>query len=243
MTRAALWRRVCRPVAVIPRGVRALLAVALGLQIAWQAAAPAPEPQARPLPPALTAARDADAPAQPALAAGLLLWLQTRIDQPGARQSFRDLDYARLRAWLALGLALDPEGPAPLARAVRVYGQVGDSERQRILFDWVADAFTARPAERWPWLAEAAIAAHHRTGDRERALRYARALHDHLEPGAAPLWARDLQSALLQAQGDYAAAAAALEGLLAAGEVDDERERAHAERRLEFLREHQGSGP
>lgn len=228
----SLSRTPVRPLGRVPAGVRWLLAAAFAGQLAWQAMAPGPAAEPRPLPPApdarLLAALSLGEPST--VASGLLFWLQTRDDQPGARQSFHDLDYTRLAAWLRTLLTLDPASERPLMLAVRVYGQVTDPARQRTMLDFVHDAFRERPAERWRWLAEAAIIARHRLDDTERALRYARSLTEHTEPGDAPIWARDLQSIILEDTGEYEAAAIVLGGLLDAGEIDDPRE-------LDFLRE------
>ncbi len=237
MHSACDWRPPLRPPTALPRSIRVLLLVAVALQLAWHVLAPAPQPAPRALPPvpaeaiaALAATGD-----RISVAAGLLLWLPAQIDRPGARQSFHALDYGRLRDWLATVQAIDPDGTHALTLAVRVYAQVDDPERQRTLLDWVHDAVREHPAERWPWLAEAALLARHRLGDDGRALAYARTLYQRTAPGQAPVWVRALPARLLAERGQYRAAADHLEALLASDGSADPRERAWLERRLEAL--------
>lgn len=240
MAGLASWSRVSvRPARVVPVGIRWLLVVALAVQLGWHAWTPDPHGEARPIPPA----PPGDVLAMAALgerstlAAVLTLWLKTRDDQPGARLSFHELDYHRLRDWLEAILAVDPDSRYPLMLAVRVYGQVVDPHQQRIMLDFVHEAFVERPAERWRWLAEAAIIARHRLDDLDLALRYAETLNRHTRAGDAPVWARDLQSLILEDMGEYEAAAIVLGGLLEAGEVEDPRELEFLRQRLERLRE------
>lgn len=226
-----------RPLRAVPQAVRWLLAAALAAQLAWQALVPPPAAEARPLPPAPPAGVLALAALgeRPTAAALLTLWLQVQDDQPGARQSFRELDYPRLRDWLDAILDLDPGGEYPLMLAVRIYGQVTDPQRQRIMFDFVHDRFAENPVGRWRWLAEAAILARHRLDDLELALVYARTLAEHTEPGDIPFWARDLQTLVLEEMGEYEAAKVLIGGLLEAGEIDDPRELRFLRQRLERL--------
>lgn len=227
-----------RPLRAVPPWVRGLLAGTLALQLGWHALLPDPAGEARPIPPAPPA--DVLAVAAlgepPTLAAGLTLWLKTRDDQPGARQTFHELDFHRVRAWLETILAIDPDSQYPLMLAVRVYGQVVNPGQQRIMLDFVHEAFRERPAQRWRWLAEASIIARHRLEDLDLALAYAETLAAHTRPGEAPIWARDLQSLILEEMGEYEAAAIVIGGLLDAGEIEDPRELEFLRQRLERLR-------
>ena len=124
---------------------------------------------------------------------------------------------------------------------MRLYGQVADPERQRIMLEFAHEAFRARPAARWRWLAEAAILAEHRLGDRQLALRFARTLAARTRPGGdVPHWARDLQLLLLEDMGEFEAARLLIRGLLASGEIEDPHEIRFLQRRLEALQRRRG---
>lgn len=243
---AWLQRRLAptRPLAAVPRPVAVLLVAALAAQLAWHAAAPPPAArvQGLPPPPPVPVLHLAALGEPGALAPGATLWLQHFDDQPGRSIPYRELDYGRLRAWLETLLALEPASGYPLLLAVRLYGQVNDPARQRIMLDLAADAFVERPLQRWRWLAEATIIARHRMGDLELALDYARLIAEHTEPGQIPFWARDLQILLLEDMGELEAARMLIGGLLASGEITDPHEIRFLERRLDALERRRGSG-
>lgn len=226
-----------RPVSDVPRPVVGTLALALAAQLAWHALEPglAARTRAIPPPPPDPALRLAALGEPSALAAGGLLWLQFFDQQPGVSVPYRELDYGRVRGWLERLLALQPRSQYPLLLAVRLYAQVNDPERQRVMLDFAHDAFLERPQARWRWLAEAAILAEHRLGDRALALRFARALATHTHPGDIPFWARDLHILLLEDMGEFEAARILIGGLLASGEIDDPQEIRFLERRLDAL--------
>lgn len=238
------WLAPTRPLSAVPRPVVALLAAALAAQLAWHAAAPPPaaRAQALPPPPAVPVLRLAALGEPAALAAAAALWLQHFDDQPGRSIPYRELDYARLRAWLEALLALEPASGYPLLLAVRLYGQVDDPPRQRIMLDLAADAFVERPLQRWRWLAEATIIARHRLGDLELALDYARLIAEHTQTGQIPFWARDLRILLLEDMGELEAARVLIGGLLASGEITDPHEIRFLEHRLDALERNRGDG-
>src|SRR6185295_7913835 len=100
----------------------------------------------------------------------LTLYLQAFDNQPGISIPFQQLDYARVKQWLATILDLDPRGQYPLLLASQLYGQVLDPGRQREMCDFVFAEFHRDPDRRWRWLAHCAIMAKHRLGDTRLAL-------------------------------------------------------------------------
>lgn len=228
----------------VPRPVLALLVLALLAQLAWHALTPAPAVRVEELPPApshalLTTMALGETRTAAALAA---LWLQFHDTQPGHSVPFREMDYTRVRQWLERILALAPDSDYPLLLAVRIYGQVNDPPRQRIMLGFVRTAFVERPRERWRWLAEAIIIAKHRLDDPELALEYARLLNRHTQTGEIPHWARDLQIFVLEDMGELESARILIGGMLASGEIDDPHELRFLEKRLKML-ENRAPGP
>lgn len=228
----------------VPRSLLALLVAALLGQLAWHALTPPPGVRVDELPPpppsellgALALGEDRTAASLAAL------WLQFHDTQPGYSVPFRELDYTRVRQWLERILALAPERDYPLLLAVRIYGQVNDPPRQRIMLGFVREAFVERPRDRWRWLAEAIIIAKHRLHDLDLALEYARLLNRHTQPGEVPFWARDLQLIVLEEMGELEATRLLIGGMLESGEIDDPQELRFLDRRLKML-ENRASSP
>jgi hypothetical protein len=213
-----------RPVATVPRRVLMLLAIALCVQVTWQALRPPPSARAEalgaPADPALLRALALGEPI--ALAQLLTLNLQAFDNQPGVSVPFLDLDYARVTAWLGTILELDPVGQYPLLMASQIYAQVPDETKQRRMCEFVRDQFDRDPNRRWRWLAHCAIMVKHRLGDTRLALSYAEAI----ARGArlASNWARQMRIFILEDLGELEAATVLLGGLLASGEVTEPKE-------------------
>ena len=210
--------------ATVPWPVKGLLALALAMQIGWQAAQPPPLARAETLeaPPRPSALRAASLGEPIALAQWLTLGLQAFDNQPGISIPFRALDYSRLSAWLKTILALDPMGQYPLLLASHVYSQVPDRARQRRMCEFVHEQFAHDPNRRWRWLAHCAIVAKHRLHDMRLALAYAEAIAR--DARAASGWARQMRIFILEDMGEIEAATVLLGGLLSSGEVSDPNE-------------------
>jgi hypothetical protein len=213
-----------RRIGEVPRWVIALLASAFCAQVAWQALQPRPDARAEALgaPPAPALLRLLF-PGEPIAAAQLLtLYLQAFDNQPGVSIPFRELDYRRVRDWLATILELDPVGQYPLLMASQIYSLVPDASRQRQMCEFVRDQFDRDPDRRWRWLAHCAIMAKHRLKDAQLALAYAEAI----TRGArrASNWARQMRIFILEDLGELESARVLLGGLLASGEVTEPKE-------------------
>jgi hypothetical protein len=225
-----------RALGQVPRWVLALLILSICVQVSWQALQPQPSARAEALgnPPAPAALRGAALGEPIALAQLTTLYLQAFDNQPGISIPFLELDYARVTAWLAAILALDPAGQYPLMMAAHLYGQVPDSAKQRQMCEFVRGAFSADPDRRWRWLAHCAIMAKHRLKDMPLALSYAQAITR--EARLASGWARQMQVFILEDLGERDAATVLLGGLLAGGEVTDPVEIHFLTERLKELR-------
>lgn len=170
-----------------------------------------------------------------ALAKAAMLWLQAFDFQSGSRVPYRDLDYTRLAAWLDRILALDPHGQYPLLSAARVYAEVGDREKQRLMLTLIHRHFLEDPARRWPWLAHATILAKHRLKDLPLAMSFARSLRERAIGPDVPGWVRQMEPFLLEDMNELEAARVLIGGLLASGQVTDPRDAALLEKRLKAL--------
>lgn len=159
-----------------------------------------------------------------------ILWLQAFDDQPGVSVSFKNLNYDHLVQWLRLLLALDPLAQYPLRAAARLYTEVPDTEKQKLMMEFVLTEFERDPQRRWPWLAHVAILAKHRLNNQALALKYARALADTPSDINIPPWARQAEIFLLADMGEYESAQILVKRLLAQGLIRSQQE-------IEFLSE------
>jgi hypothetical protein len=226
-----------RPLRAVPAWLWSALGVTLAGQLAWQTArAPgAPGAADLPPPPRPEALRLASFGEPEAAARIAMLYLQA-FDLGGTNtRPYRELDYARLAGWLAAILELDPRSDYPLFSAARIYGEVADPARSRIVLDFVYQAFFRDPNRRWPWLAHAALLAKHRLGDLALARRYAAAIDRYTTAPDVPLWAKQMEIFILEDMNELEAAKIMLGGLLESGAIRDPAELRFLRQRLEEL--------
>lgn len=237
--------RSTRPAGAVPLPVWLLLAAALAAQLAWHAMAATARAQARALPPAppLPLLRVANLGEPVAEAKWLMLGLQAADEQDGTSLAWRRMDYAVLRDWLAAILDLDPRAQYPLLAASEVYAAVDDPARQRIMLDFVYQRFNEDPDRRWPWLAQAALAARHRLHDPALARRYARAIRERATGPGVPAWARELEVFMAEDMNEFDSAKTLVGALLHDGRITDPRELAFLARRLDEIAARQQARP
>ncbi len=228
-----------RPVACIPRWILCLLATCFLIQVGWKTQIRPGHPRAEdlPVPPRLEALQVA-ALGEPATFARLaMLYLQS-FDYSGSNAlPYRKLDYGRLIGWLAAIQALDPFSEYPLFIAARVYSEVPDPERQRMMLEFVYAQFQLDPNRRWPAAAHAALVAKHRLKDLNLALKYARGIERLTTAPDIPLWVKQMQIFILEDMNEIEAARIMLGGLLASGRIQDVAEKQFLEYRLKRLEE------
>jgi len=212
-----------------PAWVTGLVVAALAAQLAWHAGLRRPSLRAEELPPAPRAAalRLASFGEAPAASRLGMLYLQAF--------DLRTLDYPRVTEWLRALLELDPRGPYPLFTAARVYAEVPDAARCRLMLEFVYQQFLLDPDRRWPWLAHGALLAKHRLHDLPLARRYAAAIDRHTTAPDVPLWARQMEIFILEDMNELEAARIMIGGLLASGRITDPAEIAFLKQRLEQL--------
>jgi len=226
-----------RPLSFVPGWLWVLLAATLALQITWRAGFAGHARGAEDLPSAPPAGllRLAAFGEEPALARVLMLYLQS-YDYGGANQlRYRELDYARLADWLRAILQLDPASGYPLFAAGRIYAEVDDPARMRLMLDLIYEAFLDDPNRRWAPLAHAALLAKHRLGDLPLARRYAAALQREVTDPQVPLWARQMEVFILEDMNEWEAAKIMLGGMLESGTITDPGELQFLKERLDAL--------
>ena len=226
-----------RPIKVVPGLVIAALLIGLLAQISWHGMRPAATASATdlPRPPAALVIQAISLGEPVALAKILMLWLQAFDHQPGISVPYKNLDYDQLIAWLDTILTLDPKSYYPMLLASRVYAEVPDQERQRMILEFVYERFLQDPNHRWPWLAHAVYVAKHRMGDSDLAMKYARALRLYATDSVVPAWARQMELFILEDLGDIEGAKVLLGGLLDSGVIKDRNELRFFEERLDKL--------
>ena len=235
----SLLARDERPVKDVPPWVIGALAVGLAAQLVVAAVRPAPRATAEDLPPPpSTALLRLASLGEPVAAAKLLmLHLQSFDYRVGSRVPYRDLDYERVVAWLDHIVDLDPSAQYPLMTASRIYAEVPDPAKQRLMLDFVYRRYLEDPNRRWPWLAHAAYVAKHQLKDLPLARRYAVALEKNTTTPDAPLWVRQMEFFILEDMNELEAAKILLGGLVASGQIKDARELAMLQARLKGLEE------
>ena len=212
-----------RPLSHVSAPVLGLLAAGLALQIGVHAFAPHPQARAHDLtqPPATSVLRLASLGEPIALAKVLMLQLQAFDYQSGSKLPYKELNYARVEAWLARILELDPRGQYPLLAASRLYAEVPDEARQRRMLDFVYRAYLQDPNRRWPGLAHATFLAKHRLKDMDLALKYAAALRQHITDKDVPAWATTMEIFIREDLNELETARVMIGGLLESGKITD----------------------
>ncbi len=226
-----------RPWFSVPAWLWLALGAALAAQIGWRIAQGPPRLQATDLPPAPSpAAMRLAAFGEAAAAARLtMIYLQVfdlRGDNP---IPYQKLDYGRIAGWLQSALELDPRSDYPLFLAARVYTEVPDPARIRVMLELIERAFLRDPDRRWPWLAQAALVAKHRLHDLPLALRYAAEVDRLATSPDVPHWARQMRIFILEDMDELQAAKVLLGGLLASGKITDPAEARFLKQRLDEL--------
>lgn len=233
-----------RPVSFVPKFALFLLAVGLCAQIAWQMWQPKPQANAPDLPaaPSLASLRLASLGEPIALAKVLMLYVQSFDAQAGVTAPFARLDYGRLTTWLDRILDLDPQGQYPLFAASRLYSDVADPQRQRLMLNFIYRRFSDDPNQRWPWLAQAAIVAKHRLKDLPLAQKYAHAIRVQATASTVPSWARQMEIFILEDMNELDSAKILLGGLLQNHQITDQNEIRFLEQRLKALERKTAAG-
>ena len=173
---------------------------------------------------------------EPALVARIaMLYLQSFDYHATNALPYRKFDYVTLSTWLRSIQSLDPLSGYPLFSAARVYAEVADAAKQRVMLDLIYDQFLFDPDRRWPEAAQAAMIAKHRLKDLLFALKFAHAIGSFAKAADVPLWAKQMGLFILEDMNEIDAARIMLGGLIANGQVNDPVEIQFLQRRLKLL--------
>lgn len=175
-----------------------------------------------------------------ALAKLMMIYLQAYDYRADNKVPYQKLDYNVLCLWLGSMLALDPSAQYPLFAASRVYADIPDLAKTRIMLDFIYREFPADPNRRWPWLATAAVLAKHRLHDLPLALRYATAIGTLANGPEVPDWARQMRIFVLQDMSELDQVKVLLGGLLLSGNIRDPVEARFLQQRLDELEKSTG---
>lgn len=226
-----------RPVKDVPAVIVYVLFFALFFQITIQINSSAVNPEIRPIPEAMSVDKLkliglADNIAMSKLT---MLWLQAFDDQPGISIPFKQLNYSRIINWLNIILELDNRTLYPLLSASRIYSEVPDDNRKRMMLEFVYEKFLDDPNRRWPALAHAVYVAKHQLKDLPLALRYAKALAKYATSKNVPFWAKEMNIYVLEDMNEIESAKILIGGLIESGEITDEHELRFLKERLKRL--------
>jgi len=245
MTLASLFKsQKERPLRFVPRPVFILLLVFLSFQVVLNKQLPEQEAVARKLPdvPNINLLQLGAFADKIALSKFLMLWLQAFDNQPGISIPFRELDYLRVRDWLESILGLDPLSQYPLLSASRVYSEVTDDDKKRIMLSFIRDKFKEDPERRWPWMAHAVYVAKHQLKDLEYALSLAKEIRESVPSGTAPAWVRQMEIYILEDMDAVESAMVLIGGLMESGQIKDENELRYLKQKLEELKQQKSQG-
>ncbi len=162
----------------------------------------------------------------------LTIDLQLHDNQGGKHLPYTRLDYVLLSQWLKTAYDLYPESEYPAFLASRIYTQVKDKSKIRIMIAVIESMFRQNPGLFWRRMTEACLLAKHQLGDLNLALQLAEKVALLPRTIKLPYWARDMRLILLDDLDQNESAAILIANLLQSGEIQDNDERRFLKSRL-----------
>ena len=162
----------------------------------------------------------------------LSIRLQLFDNQSGKHIRYEQLNYTTLVRWLDQIHRLNVQSEYPTMLASRVYGQVVDEKKLRMMVNFIRKSFNQNPQLHWRRMTEATILARHKLGDLELALSMAEQLTSQPAYVIMPHWARDMQFILLGEMNEFEAGIAIILGLLESGSISDTDEKRFLKEKL-----------
>ncbi len=162
----------------------------------------------------------------------LLLKVQLHDNQKGRHINYRQLDYQLLSQWLLTLYELNPGSDYPAFLASRVYSQVNDPAKIRLMIDLIDELFERNPQQHWRRMTEACLLAKHQLKDLQLALTLANKIAALPETYDLPFWARDMRLVLLDELNQLESAQLLISSLLQSGKIKDRDEVRFLQHRL-----------
>ncbi len=151
----------------------------------------------------------------------LLIGVQLHDNQKGRHVNYRHIDYQTLSDWLLLLYKMNPASDYPGFLASRIYGQIKDPVKVRMMIEVIRQLFEQDPARHWRRMTEACLLAKHQLKDLPLALELAKEVADLPKSVALPFWARDMKLVLLDELNELESAQLLISSLLQSGEIKD----------------------
>lgn len=223
-----------KPVQAVPFYVTTAFLIALTMQIALHNGKEQPVALAEKLkePPSASSLKLISFGEEISLAKILMLKLQSFDNQPGLSIPLVNLDYAKVIAWLERISLLDTKSQYPVLAAMRIYAEVNDEEKRRMLLAYTRTRFLENPNTQWPAMVHAVYIAKHKLKDLPLALQYAQDIRTHVTRDDIHSWVRQMELFVLEDMGKLESARILLGGFLDSGVIKDEREYNYLKERL-----------
>jgi hypothetical protein len=151
----------------------------------------------------------------------MLLKVQLHDNQRGRHESYRHLDYKILSDWLLTLSHLNPDSDYPAFLASRVYSQIHDKAKIRIMIGVIKKLFEENPALHWRRMTEACLLAKHQLNDLPLALSLAEEVAKLPPSIELPYWARDMKLILLDELNQLQSAQILISSMLQSGSITD----------------------
>ncbi len=167
----------------------------------------------------------------------LAIGLQLHDNQKGKHVSYSRLDYDFLSQWLRTVYLLNPDSEYPAFLASRVYSQVKEKNKVRLMIQQIELMFESNPQKFWRRMTEACLLAKHQLKDLDLALNLAKQISSLPQSIKMPFWARDMKLILLDELDQNESAALLIVSLLQSGQIIDTDEKRFLEFRLSKIKQ------
>jgi hypothetical protein len=172
----------------------------------------------------------------------LMFKVQLHDNQRGRHENYKNLDYKTLGQWLLTLSQLNQQSDYPAFLAARVYSQVDDPEKIRMIIDVIDQLFEQAPALHWRRMTEACLLAKHRLNDLDLALKLASKVAALPDSITLPFWARDMKIILLDELNELESAQILISSMLQSGSITDNDEIRFLQSRLLKIQQQMLSG-